>query len=662
MKRIVVAAQDPVLAKKVRFLMERDDCEVEILPSLDDLEVRLRRSLPSVLVLSRDLGGEDAIDRLGRLDPELDLPPTLVLGGEPRVVANFIHLLPDPFYTQAIFQSASRMLAEAEGPMTDTHRALGALTDEDAFGGIAEELDALEAAEPELPDLPELLDEPLPDDAPPLEAVPTESDPMKTSAPPLAPRTAEPAPRDPVPLEPAAFARALHAAWSNRLTGALIIEHGDEQSKVAFDEGQPVHLGSNRPGDPLGRALVGRGRLSEAQYADAAKRVVETGAPLGDAIVALGFLDDHQLGVELATSAREALVECFARREGRFWTTTGPRPVVERPFRLEVGHVIALGLRSHAEDAVIDAILGERLGGYFRLHRQPSELQRDFPLAPADLDFLAFESRAYNLDDASEGAGLPLSEARRLVAILAVCGEVEPFEPTAREFEARIREERETRQKLESQLPRPGLASSRPSHLSPLPGDAERTRIEPPGPPPPAAPLAPPPAPRPSLPPSPPPALQVAPPVLPSPNGAGSAPPPLDQDIPAMPVPNPGEGVVPRPLVYAKPAPRGPEGGFLDTPERGLSREHFQRGVGLLGKGNFASAEEAFRDAVALCAEEHVYLIGLARALYYNPSYRADGKLPILRSIVDRAMVLAPDDKRVATLAAWVDHAEVQHT
>ncbi|MEL6188912.1 MAG: hypothetical protein AAFU79_30190, partial [Myxococcota bacterium] len=139
-------------------------------------------------------------------------------------------------------------------------------------------------------------------------------------------------------------------------------------------------------------------------------------------------------------------------------------------------------------------------------------------------------------------------------------------------------------------------------------------------------------------------------------NSQGAA----DNEIPPMPLPPSGEGVVPRPLAYAKPLPRGPDGSLLDTPERAISREHFQNGVNLLGKGHFSSAEEHFRDAVALCSEEHVYLIGLARAIYYNPNYRADGKLPVLRSIVDRAKGLAPDDKRVSTLESWVTHAEDQ--
>ena len=119
-------------------------------------------------------------------------------------------------------------------------------------------------------------------------------------------------------------------------------------------------------------------------------------------------------------------------------------------------------------------------------------------------------------------------------------------------------------------------------------------------------------------------------------------------------------GKVPRQVVFSPPLPRGPDGQPQETPERTRSREHFQRGVTLLGQGTFEDAEEAFRDAIALCSEEHVYLIGLARALYYNPIYGASSKVPVPRSIVDRASYLAPGDARVETLNDWVKNAESQ--
>jgi tetratricopeptide (TPR) repeat protein len=129
--------------------------------------------------------------------------------------------------------------------------------------------------------------------------------------------------------------------------------------------------------------------------------------------------------------------------------------------------------------------------------------------------------------------------------------------------------------------------------------------------------------------------------------------------VPPMPVPPPGAPVrYPRPVTFSAATPRAPDGSLQETPERARSRSHFQRGVTLLGQGAFDEAEDAFREAIALCAEEHVYLIGLSRALYYNPGYAAAGKVPLLRTIVDRAAGLAPEDPRVLTLVDWVKAAE----
>ncbi|MEO1338955.1 MAG: hypothetical protein AAFV29_25150, partial [Myxococcota bacterium] len=307
---------------------------------------------------------------------------------------------------------------------------------------------------------------------------------------------------------------------------------------------------------------------------------------------------------------------------------------------------------------------------YFRLKRSIEDLKGQYPLNETDEAFLEYNGRAYNVSDAAELSSLTSTRAHSLLALLTITDEVTDFTPGVMEFEARIREERQrSRDTRASEPPASSMPALPPTSSAPppvpLPGSEDTRDVtsdapayEPPpyevpayespayeAPPPPADAVAPPPPP--------PPISQVAPPPQPvGPNG---------EEIPLMPVPSSGEDGLPvRPLVFAKPLPRGPDGSALETPERSLSREHFQRGVALLGQGNFSKAEEAFRDAVALCAEEHVYLIGLARAIYYNPSYAADGKVPVLKSIVGRADHLAPDDKRVATLKSWVNHAEAQ--
>jgi|GEM_PF-2476654 len=158
-------------------------------------------------------------------------------------------------------------------------------------------------------------------------------------------------------------------------------------------------------------------------------------------------------------------------------------------------------------------------------------------------------------------------------------------------------------------------------------------------------------------------AIQTPEPTPPAPapkvaRPAATTPSPAPAKDPAMPSSRPGaSGQFLAPISFADPAPRGPTGKLIDTPERRKSREIFQRAVTLLGKGKFLEAEKAFREAIILCSDEHVYMVGLARALYYNPNYERASKISVLQTVIARARGLAPDDKRIAELQSWVDSA-----
>lgn len=707
MQHILVCSHDSVLAKKVRFLLARDECDVEILSKPAQLDTRLAEGRVSLLILSRSINGEDAIEMLAKLDAGLAVPPTIVLGGQHVVTADFIHLIPDPIDTQAIYRIASDILSIGEDEFARdeddlTHIAVDPpnqktahdfkTTEQNAVPGeeedgelrfsdvtgldeIAGRLDQLESDQ---------LNDQLSDafDIDEASAVQT-------------PPSRRPQPKGEPPvlgglLEPARFAKVLFQCWSKHASGALIVARDHETLTIHFERGQPVHVESSIPGDQLGRALVARGRITEAQYADGAKRAIERGIRLGQALIDLGFFTSAELGNELGTTARDQIAACFESRQGAFeFDSKRPIPTEERPYRLDVAHVLAEGLRQHADAPVLEQILGDIDVRYFKLRKTIDDIGRTFPLLEREPEFLEFGGRAYNVLDAAEISGLDITNAKKLLAILTTCEEVEEFTPGVNEFESRIREERDRARELESRTSVPPSGSSPGVPPAPPPIPNEQTTEGPPaftgagtgsnagvfnsnvpaavGGSGIAAPAGPPsqrpsePAGLPSgfvaapvQPPPPPPATGVAPPPAPPA-------PPNGEEIPPMPVPGNGDsGMAPRPLVYAKPLPRGPDGSALETPERTLSREHFQRGVTLLGQGNFASAEEAFRDAVALCSEEHVYLIGLARAIYYNPGYDASGKIPVLLSIVGRAETLSPEDKRVATLKSWVDHAATQ--
>jgi hypothetical protein len=693
---ILVCAQDSVLAKKVRYLLARDECEVEILSKPSQLERRLRDGNIALLILSRHLDGEDAVEILARFDPTLLIPPTIVLGGQQVITADFITVIPDPIDTQAIYRIASEALATRQhsegGEVAIGDEEMTHLTLERPPTRKEHSLQQNAGTNPAIGDSIDPADEEIHfTDVTGLDALVklnqqdranmNDAFDLKGSdraaQMPMSPgnRNRAPQAKQPEPpvlgglLEPARFAKVIYQCWSKQTTGALIVARDHETLTIHFENGSPVHVESSIPGDQLGRSLVNRGRITEPQYADGAKRAIERGLKLGQALIELAFFTNQELGRELGTNAREQIVGCFAARQGAFeFDPKRKVPTDERPYSISVGQILADGIKRHGDEQILREIIGDMDGKYFKLSRSVEDLSKRFPLEPRETSFLEFSGRAYNVADAAEVSGLDLLAAHKLLALLITSEEIQDFTPGVKEFEARIAEERQRSRDIDK-------IRTVPPHeeKQSLPGLERKTGQRAGFPAPPALPSE-----------------EVIPAALrkiPSSSGydAGHAPPPLpatappfgalpqphasappshpsngDAAVPPMPVPANGEGTIPRPLVYAKPLPRSADGAPLETQERILSREHFQRGVTLLGQGNFASAEEAFRDAVALCSEEHVYLIGLARAIYYNPGYGASGKVPVLKAIVGRAEQLAPDDNRVATLSTWIQSAESQ--
>lgn len=581
MQHIAVCTQDPVLAKKIRFLLAGEGRDVTLLDGLEALSAP-DAARYCLLVLSRSIDGRDTLDALQAEGNEQR--PVILLGGERVVTPAHIHIVPDPVDTQAIYRLANEELPDRSD-------------------------EADHATEPTL------VEDGWPPEPPPREFRLAE-DPHTEEGQAHMPHTTAP-----TALEPIAFSKQLFQIWSDSDQGVLIISQAEETLSVYFERGAPVHLESSIPGDRIGPSLVSRGRLAEAQYADAAKRAIERGTRLGAALVELNHIAEADLGQEMGASARDQIVACFGARDGSFTFTQGVEAERADPaFTLDVPHILSEGLHKHADPGTLSRVLGDSNERYFKLTKTTAELRNIFPLDDPEVRFLTFEGKAYNVSDAADISGLSLTRARITLALLTVCEEIHDFTPGVTEFEARIREERQRSRDLESQLP--ATPSAVPS-IQPVSAGQ----------------------------------IPLSGGMAPFPS---AAPAPADGEaIPPMPVPDAGvEGTAPQALVYAKPLPRGVDGQLLDSPERSLSREHFQTGVKLLGDGAFSRAEAAFRNATALCSEEHVYLIGLARAIYYNPAYAGARKIPVLKNIVERAERLAPTDKRVTTLRSWVNHAE----
>ncbi|MBI2374441.1 MAG: tetratricopeptide repeat protein [Deltaproteobacteria bacterium] len=688
---ILVSTEDAVLGKKIRFLLARDECEVEIVPG-EKLSERLKRGGASLLIASHQLQGKKTVDVLKRLKA-VGIPRTLLLGGPSIDGLDFVRVIGEPGDTQAIYRQASEALAAPPTSAVPSSEIAEDTAHERTLAQAAAPMDAIEdrvrSDRPRAKAIDDTIDSITraelggETDQTLFDEVRSGEGDEREEEMPAKHETTGPKGQ----LEPGSLAKALFQCWTMEARGALVLSKPEETLTIHFEDGFPIHVTSSIAGDQLGRTLVSKGSLSDGQYGQAAKRAIERGCSLGTALVELGLLSKEALGHEQGEDAHERIIQCFGAKGGSFDFIPEKSPASsDRPYRIPVGRILVDGLRDYTSNDALAKVVGSIDGRYFKLRSSIDVIKKRFPLDANEKEFLSYSGRAYNVMDAAEASNLDGRGARVLMALLSTCEEVDDFTPGIQEFEARIKEERIRVSSRPSATPSPAPAPVAPPPAPPIapPPIAPAPLVPPPSAPilpiaraarpvpPEPEPVAPPPSREAALPPvfeatavgkppfavhedEPPSAPEPAPPPPPAPAQPVRAHP----SIPPMPAT--GAGRAPKVVAFAPPLPKTTDGHTQETPERHKSREHFQRGVALLGQGNFDDAEDAFREAIALCSDEHVYLIGLARAIYYNPTYSGTGKLPVLRTIVDRATQLAPDDGRVTTLTEWVRHAENQH-
>lgn len=79
-------------------------------------------------------------------------------------------------------------------------------------------------------------------------------------------------------------------------------------------------------------------------------------------------------------------------------------------------------------------------------------------------------------------------------------------------------------------------------------------------------------------------------------------------------------------------------------PEKGSTADaKYREGIEQANTNRLDEAESTLREAVRLDPSRSVYLTSLARVLLSNPRYERSGTLPVVRSLLDRAVQLAPD-------------------
>lgn len=487
-------------------------------------------------------------------------------------------------------------------------------------------------------------------------------------------------------LEDIRYAQLLKLCRQARFEGAIEFHVATGTRHVYFKAGAPVAFSSNEPGERIGKVLVNQGRITTEQYNRAATLIVERGLKLSDALVELGVIDHDTLASETRNLTREQIIGGFAMTEGRFKLVTDRSPSdAAQAFEFGPGEIYVQGFKRHAPAGEMAGLYESRRQSYLRAAENLPELRPQLSLDADDERLLRLLGQALTLDEAVERAGLTEDQGARLVAALDALDALETWSPGIEAFMARLGEEKqryltdtaalkeefaERERTLTAQLSEglarmdalaDGLARLEglgeavgrleerlaDTTLTTLPTPAQSAAIENElgghaetvvapsagAEPEPAAHDAP--------------SVQVAPELQAQPSE------PSVQVAPETTVDTPesyaemGEPTAAATVIDPPAEPVAFADAELGHPPRDDADRAYLEGLAFARDGTFDEAEKRLRATVRLDATRPLYLWLLARVLLANPKYEREGTLPVVRSLLDRAVQLAPDNTRV---------------
>ena len=425
------------------------------------------------------------------------------------------------------------------------------------------------------------------------------------------------------------YSSLLANMWRNNFTGALHMKQGDIERITFFKNGSPVGQSSSEPGDPIGKVLVENNIITSEEYLRAATHMVEKGIQLSAALVDLDLVDKETLHLESRKFTRKNIISFFSLEEGKFETRAGATPGKDAQiFDFGPGEIFVDGFKEFSDGASMLAVYQTHDETFLATNQNFVALRPRLGLSTRDDIFIRYLGKAYTVEDAANMANMNHEEVGRLLAALLAVNAVEERKPSLELFQARLIEEKRRHQDEVTQLREEmttrekRLFDAFERVLSKLDdvvggsgGSLAGTLKEGVG----------------SLIP------QSSGTLL---MGSGGDDDELTVQTEVMNFENSPGGLSAEDALDAL---GDGEGG-----EEAEAERRFKEGMELAKEGKLDEAESALREALRIDSSRPDFLMNLAEVLLQNPKYDRSGTLPVVRSLLDRAVQLDPEHEGVS--------------
>jgi hypothetical protein len=139
------------------------------------------------------------------------------------------------------------------------------------------------------------------------------------------------------------FPLLLHALAIEERTCTLELKVRQREKRITFEEGSPVASTSNLLHETLGKFLVEKGKLSEADYQKALAESVSTDVPIGGLLVQKGLISPFDLYKQMQANMAMKLLDCFRWTDARFRLIADIEPP-DTSVRMNTSQLILTGV------------------------------------------------------------------------------------------------------------------------------------------------------------------------------------------------------------------------------------------------------------------------------------------------------------------------------
>lgn len=218
------------------------------------------------------------------------------------------------------------------------------------------------------------------------------------------------------------FPVLLHALAVHTRTVVLSIERRQLKKEIILENGIPVDCHSNLLQDTLGKFMVARGAINDAQNHDTLSKSATTGKPFTDIIVADGLVNASELYKILQQNLAKKLLDAFSWRSGTFHVSAD-LPPVDSPLKVRAPQLVLTGISKFAPEdeiaAEIEALRGEKK---ILINPRPPFPLKELRLSKDHKEIVGLVSVGKTLDELEAESGLEKARVLRALYALAVIG------------------------------------------------------------------------------------------------------------------------------------------------------------------------------------------------------------------------------------------------